>query len=86
VDLAEFRKALAGDSKLLNVLFSMYVADPAVMRAYQQASGKGHQDNKDNKDSKDGELALGCPCRDGSGRAPSGSGPGVNGSKLGTDR
>ena len=41
VDLAEFRKALAGDSKLLNVLFSMYVADPAVMRAWQQASGKG---------------------------------------------
>jgi len=39
VDLAEFRKALAGDSKLLNVLFSMYVADPGVMRAYQQASG-----------------------------------------------
>lgn len=41
VDLAELRKAMAGDSKLLNVLFSMYVADPAVMRAWQQASGKG---------------------------------------------
>lgn len=36
VDLAEFRKALAGDSKLLNVLFSMYVADPAVMRAWTE--------------------------------------------------
>jgi glyoxylase-like metal-dependent hydrolase (beta-lactamase superfamily II) len=42
VDLAEFRKALAGDSKLLNVLFSMYVADPAVMRAYQQATESPH--------------------------------------------
>lgn len=40
VDLSEHRKALAGDSKILNVLFKMYVADPAVMRAWQQASEK----------------------------------------------
>jgi glyoxylase-like metal-dependent hydrolase (beta-lactamase superfamily II) len=38
VDLGEFRKAIAGDSKVRNLLFSQYVADPAVGRAFQAAS------------------------------------------------
>ena len=40
VDLSEFRQAMAGDSKLRSLLFKMYVADPGVMRAYQQATEK----------------------------------------------
>jgi glyoxylase-like metal-dependent hydrolase (beta-lactamase superfamily II) len=40
VDLSEFRKAMASDSKLRILLFNMYVAGPGVMRAYEQASGK----------------------------------------------
>lgn len=40
VDLSEFRKALAGDSKLRDLLFKMYVAGPGVIRAYQQATDK----------------------------------------------
>lgn len=40
VDLSEFRKTLAGDSKLRDLLFKMYVAGPGVMRAYQQATEK----------------------------------------------
>ena len=37
VDLAEFRKAIAGNSQLKNFIFSFYVAGPGVAAAYQAA-------------------------------------------------
>ncbi len=40
VDLAEFRAAIAGDSPVRALLFSQYVAGPAVARAYWQARGE----------------------------------------------
>ena len=40
VDLAEFRAAIAGDSPVRGMLFSQYVAQPAVARAYWQAKGE----------------------------------------------
>ncbi|HEX6850994.1 MAG TPA: MBL fold metallo-hydrolase [Candidatus Polarisedimenticolaceae bacterium] len=40
VDLASFKKSIAGDSKLRAVLFDQYVAGPAVAAAYAQAGGK----------------------------------------------
>lgn len=40
VDLSEFRRAIAGDSKVRNLLFTQYVAGPAVARAYEHASAK----------------------------------------------
>jgi hypothetical protein len=36
VDLGSFRTILAGDSKLRNLLFTQYVAGPAVARVYEQ--------------------------------------------------
>jgi hypothetical protein len=38
VNLDEFRKLFAGDSRGRNVLFSVYVAGPAVASAFQDAS------------------------------------------------
>jgi glyoxylase-like metal-dependent hydrolase (beta-lactamase superfamily II) len=40
VDLDEFRKEIAGDSKLKRILFKMYVVNPAVAAAYRQVSGR----------------------------------------------
>jgi glyoxylase-like metal-dependent hydrolase (beta-lactamase superfamily II) len=40
VDLAEFRKSFAGDSKFKAFIFANYVTGPAVAAAYQQASTK----------------------------------------------
>jgi glyoxylase-like metal-dependent hydrolase (beta-lactamase superfamily II) len=37
VDLSEFRRALAGESRVWRLLFDSYVAGPAVARAYEQA-------------------------------------------------
>ena len=39
VDLEEFRRAFAGESKLRRSLFDMYVAQPAVEGAWRQAGG-----------------------------------------------
>ena len=41
VDLGEFRTAIAGESKVRNLLFSQYVAGPAVARAYEAAKARG---------------------------------------------
>jgi glyoxylase-like metal-dependent hydrolase (beta-lactamase superfamily II) len=38
VDLGEFRRALAGESRVRRLLFDNYVAGPAVARAYEHAS------------------------------------------------
>lgn len=38
VDLSEFRRALAGESRVRRLLFDNYVAGPAVARAYEHAS------------------------------------------------
>jgi hypothetical protein len=40
VDLAELRTAFAGDSKVRRVLFSAYVAGPAVESAFKDAQAK----------------------------------------------
>jgi glyoxylase-like metal-dependent hydrolase (beta-lactamase superfamily II) len=40
VDLSEFRKSFAGDSKFKGFLFANYVAGPAVAAAFRQASTK----------------------------------------------
>lgn len=40
VDLSEFRAAIAGESPVRAMLFSQYVAQPAVARAYWQAKGE----------------------------------------------
>jgi glyoxylase-like metal-dependent hydrolase (beta-lactamase superfamily II) len=40
VNLEEFRKRIAGDSKLLGVIFDSYVTQPGVEAAYRQASSK----------------------------------------------
>ncbi|HKV08166.1 MAG TPA: MBL fold metallo-hydrolase [Thermoanaerobaculia bacterium] len=40
VDLEEFRKILAGDSPVRNVLFRTYVAGPGVAAAFREASAK----------------------------------------------
>jgi glyoxylase-like metal-dependent hydrolase (beta-lactamase superfamily II) len=41
VNLDEFRKAFAGDSKLRQIIFDAYVTGPAVAAAFNQASAKG---------------------------------------------
>ncbi len=40
VDLTEFRRAFAGDSKFKGFVFANYVTDPAVAAAFRQASAK----------------------------------------------
>lgn len=40
VDLSEFRQAIAGDSRLRQIGFDNYVADPGVTVAYREAKGK----------------------------------------------
>jgi len=40
VNLDEFRKAFAGDSKFKRIIFDSYVTDPAVTAAFRQASAK----------------------------------------------
>jgi hypothetical protein len=40
VKLGEFRKLFAGESKVRNALFDMYVAGPAVASAYADATAK----------------------------------------------
>ena len=41
VNLDEFRKAFAGDSKFRKIIFDSYVTEPAVAAAFNQASAKG---------------------------------------------
>jgi len=40
VNLDEFRKLIAGESKLLRFIFAVYVTDPGIAAAYAQATGK----------------------------------------------
>ena len=37
IDLEEFRKAIAGDSRVKGQLFEGYVVQPGIARAYEQA-------------------------------------------------
>lgn len=40
INLDEFRKLIAGESKLLRFIFAVYVTDPGIAAAYAQATGK----------------------------------------------
>lgn len=40
VNLDGFRKQLAGDDKIRNLLFSNYVVSPAIAAAYRESGGK----------------------------------------------
>jgi len=40
VDLSEFRRLIAGDSRVRDILFTQYVAGPGVARAYEAAKGE----------------------------------------------
>lgn len=41
VDLSEFRRLIAGESRVRDILFSQYVVGPGVARAYEAARGEG---------------------------------------------
>ncbi len=57
VNLDEFRKRVAGDSKLRNVIFSNYVAGPAVESAFRDATAQPHAESISHAQSMTSRLA-----------------------------